>query len=83
MVSKNLDSLLQSGSTFGLLAPALSLPIFDGGRLRAGLAGSDAEYDLAVYTQHVVQWHGDSGDRWFVAKAGMGSVPVVVVQPRA
>lgn len=42
VVSKNLDSLLQSGSTFGLLAPALSLPIFDGGRLRAGLAGSAA-----------------------------------------
>lgn len=28
--------------------PALSLPIFDGGRLRANLAGTDARYDEAV-----------------------------------
>jgi NodT family efflux transporter outer membrane factor (OMF) lipoprotein len=28
--------------------PALSLPIFDGGRLRAKLAGRDAQYDIAV-----------------------------------
>ena len=48
VVSKDLGSLLESGSTFGILAPALSLPIFDGGRLRAGLAGRDADYDLAV-----------------------------------
>ena len=48
MVSKDIGSLLESGSTFGILAPALSLPIFDGGRLRAGLAGRDADYDLAV-----------------------------------
>ncbi len=48
VVSKDIGSLLESGSTFGLLAPALSLPIFDGGRLRAGLARSDADHDLAV-----------------------------------
>ncbi len=48
VVSKDIGSLLESGSTFGILAPALSLPIFDGGRLRAGLAGRDADYDLAV-----------------------------------
>jgi NodT family efflux transporter outer membrane factor (OMF) lipoprotein len=28
--------------------PAVTLPIFDGGRLRANLAGKDAEYDIAV-----------------------------------
>jgi NodT family efflux transporter outer membrane factor (OMF) lipoprotein len=57
VVSKDVGSLLESGSTFGLLAPALSLPIFDGGRLRAGLAKSDADYDLAVasYNTTVVQ----------------------------
>jgi len=48
VVSKDIGSLLESGSTFGLLAPALSLPIFDGGHLRAGLARSDADHDLAV-----------------------------------
>ncbi|RPE81323.1 NodT family efflux transporter outer membrane factor (OMF) lipoprotein [Vulcaniibacterium tengchongense] len=42
-------ALLQGG-------PALSLPIFDGGRLRSQLAGSDADYDLAVaaYNQALV-----------------------------
>ncbi|MDR1075902.1 MAG: efflux transporter outer membrane subunit [Xanthomonadaceae bacterium] len=30
------------------MGPAISLPIFDGGRLRANLAQSDAQYDLAV-----------------------------------
>lgn len=48
VVSSDIGSLLESGSTFGILAPALSLPIFDGGRLRAGLAGRDADYDVAV-----------------------------------
>jgi len=28
--------------------PAVSLPIFEGGRLRANLAGRDADYDIAV-----------------------------------
>ena len=44
------DALLINGG------PALSLPIFDGGRLRNQLARSDAEYDLAVadYNQTLV-----------------------------
>lgn len=65
VVSKSLDSLLESGSTFGLLAPALSLPIFDGGRLRAGLAKSDADYDLAVanYNHTVVESLRDVADQ--------------------
>ncbi|MFC4765580.1 efflux transporter outer membrane subunit [Dyella koreensis] len=38
------------------LGPSVSLPIFDGGRLRANLAGKDAQYDLAVaqYNQTLV-----------------------------
>ena len=38
------------------MGPSRSLPIFDGGRLRANLAGKDAQYDLAVaqYTQTLV-----------------------------
>jgi NodT family efflux transporter outer membrane factor (OMF) lipoprotein len=41
-------SLLTAASrTFGI-GPALSLPIFDAGRLRANLAGKDADYDIAV-----------------------------------
>jgi NodT family efflux transporter outer membrane factor (OMF) lipoprotein len=56
VVSSDLGTLLQSGSGFGLLAPALSLPVFDGGRLRAQLAKADADYDLAVahYNQTLV-----------------------------
>lgn len=44
------DALLVQGG------PAISLPIFDGGRLRNQLAGSDADYDLAVasYNQSLV-----------------------------
>ena len=30
------------------IGPAVTLPIFDGGRLRANLAGNDADYDIAV-----------------------------------
>ena len=41
---------------FYQLGPSLSLPIFDGGRLRATLAARDAQYDLAVaqYNQTLV-----------------------------
>ena len=41
---------------FYQLGPSISLPIFDGGRLRANLAGQDAQYDLAVaqYNQTLV-----------------------------
>lgn len=41
---------------FYQFGPSLSLPIFDGGRLRAQLAGKDAQYDLAVaqYNQTLV-----------------------------
>jgi NodT family efflux transporter outer membrane factor (OMF) lipoprotein len=43
-----LGELLKSGSRINGVGLALSLPIFDGGRLRANLAGRDADYDLAV-----------------------------------
>jgi NodT family efflux transporter outer membrane factor (OMF) lipoprotein len=36
------------GSIIGAVGPALSLPIFDGGRLRANYRGAEADYDLAV-----------------------------------
>ncbi|MEO8780290.1 MAG: efflux transporter outer membrane subunit [Rhodanobacter sp.] len=43
-------------SRFYQFGPSLSLPIFDGGRLRANLSGKDAQYDLAVaqYNQTLV-----------------------------
>lgn len=41
---------------FYQFGPSISLPIFDGGRLRANLSGKDAQYDLAVaqYNQTLV-----------------------------
>jgi NodT family efflux transporter outer membrane factor (OMF) lipoprotein len=47
---------LQMPARFFTVGPSLSLPIFDGGRLRANLAGKDAQYDLAVaqYNQTLV-----------------------------
>jgi NodT family efflux transporter outer membrane factor (OMF) lipoprotein len=41
-------NLFQAKSRLYDVAPAISLPIFDGGRLRADLNGKDAQYDLAV-----------------------------------
>jgi len=56
VVNNNLGDLLKSESVVGILAPAISLPIFDGGRLRANLSSKDAAYDLAVadYNQKIV-----------------------------
>ena len=43
-----LDKLFDSGSDIGQVGPALRLPIFQGGALRAGLRGAEAERDAAV-----------------------------------
>jgi outer membrane protein TolC len=46
--SLDLENLLGGDAlTFGA-GPAITLPLFDGGRLRANLAGRTAAYDLAV-----------------------------------
>jgi NodT family efflux transporter outer membrane factor (OMF) lipoprotein len=44
----HLDKLFASGSDIGSVGPAVSLPIFDGGRLKAGLRGAEADRDAAV-----------------------------------
>lgn len=46
--SVGLDRLLQSGSATYGAGPALRLPIFDGGRLRANLRSRSADVDAAV-----------------------------------
>ncbi len=58
------DAFFGSPSRYFSIGPALSLPIFDGGRLRADLAGSNADYDLAVaqYNQSLVSALGDISD---------------------
>ena len=42
------SSLLTAASGMAGVGPAVTLPIFDAGRLRANLAGKDADYDIAV-----------------------------------
>lgn len=56
LAAGNLSDLFGSDAVLGLGGPAISLPIFDGGRLRAGLSQRDADYDLAVasYNQTLV-----------------------------
>ncbi|HEX3886031.1 MAG TPA: efflux transporter outer membrane subunit [Phenylobacterium sp.] len=45
-----LRELTASGSDVGAVGPAVSLPIFEGGRLKAGLRGAEADRDDAVAT---------------------------------
>lgn len=54
--SLGFDHLLNGASRVTGASSALSLPIFDGGRLRGTLAARDAEYDVAVeqYNQTLV-----------------------------
>jgi NodT family efflux transporter outer membrane factor (OMF) lipoprotein len=56
LASMSLGTLFEFPSRYVQLGPAISLPIFDGGRLRSGLAERDADYDLAVaqYDQTLV-----------------------------
>jgi NodT family efflux transporter outer membrane factor (OMF) lipoprotein len=46
--SLKLTELFKSGSDVGAVGPAISLPIFQGGSLRAGLRGAEADRDAAV-----------------------------------
>ncbi len=42
------SDLFKSGSKFSTYGPAIHLPIFEGGQLRANLGAAYAEYDMAV-----------------------------------
>jgi NodT family efflux transporter outer membrane factor (OMF) lipoprotein len=55
--SLGLGAFTKSGSDIGGIGPAITLPIFDGGRLRAAYGAAGADYDLAVadYDQTLVQ----------------------------
>jgi NodT family efflux transporter outer membrane factor (OMF) lipoprotein len=62
--SLGLDLLTRSGSSIGSVGPAISLPIFDGGRLRGQLRAADADYAevVANYDRTVVQALADVAD---------------------
>lgn len=48
--SLGLSNLTKSGSDIGSVGPAIHLPIFEGGQLRADYRSARAQYDLAVAT---------------------------------
>jgi NodT family efflux transporter outer membrane factor (OMF) lipoprotein len=56
LAATGFSGLFDNDALLGFGGPAISLPIFDGGRLRQNLASHDADYDLAVagYDQTVV-----------------------------
>ncbi|MCP8467858.1 efflux transporter outer membrane subunit [Pseudomonas sp. ZM23] len=64
LAAMHASDVLKAPSRFFQVAPAISLPIFDGGRLRANLAGKDADYDLAVaqYNKTLVNALGEVAD---------------------
>jgi len=59
------DKLTQSGSSQWGVGPAIRLPIFDGGRLRANLRGKTADLDAAVesYNAQVIDAVHDVADQ--------------------
>ena len=63
--SLGLSDFLEAGSRVAGVGPALTLPLFDGGRLRSELAARDADYDAAVarYDRTLVDALRDLGDR--------------------
>ncbi|KLJ01426.1 efflux transporter outer membrane subunit [Luteimonas sp. FCS-9] len=71
LAAGSLSDLFGSDAVLGFGGPALSLPIFDGGRLRAGLAQRDADYDAAVaaYDQTLVAALREVADALQAARA--------------
>lgn len=62
--SLGLSKLFMSGSGVGQVGPAITLPIFEGGRLRANLKGARADYETAVasYDETLTQALQDVAD---------------------
>src|SRR5262249_30295573 len=62
--SLGLNMLTKSGSDFGSIGPAISLPIFNGGRIARAYREARAEYDaaVAVYDATIVQALNDVAD---------------------
>ncbi len=58
------DYFFSDAAKSASVTPAISLPIFDAGRLRASLESTDADYDLAVaqYNQSLVSAVGEVAD---------------------
>lgn len=67
---------LQLPARFYTFGPSLSLPIFDGGRLRSNLAGKDAQYDEAVaqYNQTLVHAVNEVADDYDAVQSAQEQV---------
>ncbi|HEX5477974.1 MAG TPA: efflux transporter outer membrane subunit, partial [Burkholderiales bacterium] len=65
------DHWLDLGSEMAGAGPALRLPLFDGGRLRANLAGRDAGFDLALeqYNQTLIDALREVADQLTLARS--------------
>lgn len=63
--SLGVSSLLKAASGAAGAGPAITLPIFDAGRLRANLAGKDADVDIAIeqYNQALADAMRDVADQ--------------------
>jgi len=64
MQSFGLDNLLKSGSTFGGVGPAVTLPIFHGGALQGQYRTARGDYDeaVALYDRQVAQALRETAD---------------------
>lgn len=64
MQALDIGKVFKAGSDYGSVGPALSLPILDGGRLRAQMRGTEADHELAVaqYDAALVQALHDVAD---------------------
>lgn len=65
------SNLLSSAANIAGVGPAISLPIFDGGRRRSNLAGKTASYDVAVdnYNSIVVSALQDVSDQLVILQS--------------
>ena len=76
LAAGNLGDLFSSDALLLQGGPAISLPIFDGGRLRNQLMKSDADYDLAVanYNQTLVGALREVADALHTARSLDGQI---------
>ena len=74
--SLGLDMMRRAGSSVGSIGPAISLPIFSGGRLTGQLRGAEAEYNasVAVYDATLTQALKDVADAAVSIKALTGQL---------
>ncbi|MBS0591551.1 MAG: efflux transporter outer membrane subunit [Proteobacteria bacterium] len=82
LTSSSFNDLISLPARFAMVQPAISLPIFDGGRRRADLNNADAGYDLAVahYNSTLVGAVNDVADKL----ANLGSLATqIAAQQRA